>query len=156
QFDVAKFHLVHHTRNKNRDVSAALSIGPHTIAPEPFARYLGIFLDKELRWHMQVDHAVARGMATTLAIGRLASGRFGLPNRYIRQLYISVVMPKLEYALPLWFNPIQEGSDSTRCTGSVGFANRLSKVQQIAARLITGAFKTTATDALEYHANLIP
>ncbi|EJD43071.1 hypothetical protein AURDEDRAFT_46825, partial [Auricularia subglabra TFB-10046 SS5] len=93
KFDVAKFHLVHHTRNKSKPVDASLTIGNVSIWPESHARYLGVILDKELRWHAHVDALVAKGTKTALAIGRLASGRFGLPYRFIRNLYISVVRP---------------------------------------------------------------
>ncbi|KAJ7625967.1 hypothetical protein FB45DRAFT_685877, partial [Roridomyces roridus] len=40
--------------------------------------------------------------------------------------------------------------------GSVGFANRLGKVQNIATCLITGAFKTTPIDTLNYMAHIPP
>ncbi|EJD33663.1 hypothetical protein AURDEDRAFT_48899, partial [Auricularia subglabra TFB-10046 SS5] len=150
QFDVAKFHLVHHTRNKRRPVGSCLVIGNVTIRPESHARYLGVILDKELRWHAQVDSTVPKSTASVLAIGRLASGRFGLPYRFIRNLYISVVRPKMEYGVALWYTPIQEVPDSPRRRG------RLERVQRVAARLITGAFKTSPTDTLEYLADLLP
>lgn len=103
-----------------------------------------------------MDHAVARGTAATLAIGRLASGRFGLPYKHVRTLFISVVRPKLEYGVAVWYTPIQEVPGKTRRRGSAGFATRLERVQRIATRLITGAFKTAPTVALEYHADLMP
>lgn len=156
KFDAAKFHMVHHTRNRDRNLSAELVLGDVTIRPEQQARYLGVILDKELRWHAHVDSVVAKSTAAVLAIGRLASGRFGLPHRFIRNLFISVVRPKMEYGAVLWYTPVQKVADSTRRRGTTGFADRLSRVQRIAARLVTGAFKTAPTDALEYHADLMP
>lgn len=55
-FDAAKFHMVHHTRNRNRDLTAELVLGDVTIRSEQSARYLGVILDQELRWHAHVEH----------------------------------------------------------------------------------------------------
>lgn len=137
-------------------MKAALVLDDVVIRPETSARYLGVILDKELRWHEHVDQAVAKGTAAVLAIGRLASGKFVLPYKHIRTLYTSVVRPMHEYGLVQWYTPVQTVPDSARRRGSVGFANRLGRVQRMAARLVTGAFKTSLTDAPEYHADLMP
>lgn len=74
----------------------------------------------------------------------------------MRQLYQAVAVPKMLYAVDLWFSPVyQEGTDTLQ-RGSVGVAKRISSVQRIAALAITGAMRSTATDVLETHANLLP
>ena len=67
----------------------------------------------------------------------------------------------MTYAADIWFTPIQHSDQSNhplskRAFGSVGFANKLVKVQHAAALHITGALRSTATDLLDAHADLLP
>jgi hypothetical protein len=102
-----------------------------------------------------VQKAIAKGTKAIMAINRLTRPTFGLPHQFVRQLYRSVVIPKMEYGLCVWYSPVISNGLSRR-KGSVGFLNQLGKVQNIACRLITGAFKTTPVDALNYLANIPP
>lgn len=110
------------------------------------AKYLGIVLNRRLRWHEQVEAAVAKGTATMLAVSRLSRPTFGLPHKYLRQLYRSVVLPPVEYGLVVWYELIRVIHENGRHKGSVGFSKQLAKVQRLAGRVITGAFHTTVTD----------
>jgi len=95
-------------------------------------------------------------MATVLAIARLSRPTVGMPRSMIRQLYRSVAVPRMEYGLIAWYEPIRSTEGSSRRRGSVGFATKLGKVQRLAATIITGALRTTATTVLDYHAHLPP
>ncbi len=156
KFDVPKFQMLHCTRNEKKYEALPLVIGTHTIVPSDSAKYLGVVVDRKLRWREHADLAVAKGTSAMLAVARLSKPTFGLPHKHIRQLVRSVVIPKMEYALPVWYTPVHTPAGSKRRTGSVGLVNRLGKVQRLAARVISGAFKTTATAALDYHAGLPP
>lgn len=155
KFDIAKFQLVHYTRWKPRYQALALRIGSHMVEPTSSAKYLGIVLDQELRWHQQVDDAVAKGMAATLAISRLSRPTFGLPHTYARRLIVAIVCSKMEHGIAVWYTPVVR-PERGRATGSIGFARRMGKVQRLAALVITGAFRSTSTVALDYHAGLMP
>ncbi|KAK7006698.1 hypothetical protein R3P38DRAFT_3214056 [Favolaschia claudopus] len=61
----------------------------------------------------------------------------------------------MEYGLPVWYKPVVE-REGTRRAGTVWVAKALGKVQRQACKLITGALRTTATDVLDLHANLLP
>ncbi|TFY62485.1 hypothetical protein EVJ58_g3830 [Rhodofomes roseus] len=60
------------------------------------------------------------------------------------------------YAAEVWLTPTYDVPGKSRRHGSVGAVQRLSRVQRQAALLITGAMRTTATDTLDAHANLLP
>lgn len=113
-------------------------------------------MDQELRWKPQVDNAIARGTAYVFQLRRLSSTAKGIPLQLMRQLYQAIAVPKMLYAADLWFSPVyREGTDKLQ-RGSVGVAKHISSVQRIAALAITGALRSTATDILEAHANLLP
>ncbi|KAI5891866.1 uncharacterized protein SCHCODRAFT_02478170, partial [Schizophyllum commune H4-8] len=94
RFDVAKFQLVHFARTPSQYEALPLVLDGITIQLSDTALYLGIVIDRWwLRWRQQVERAKAKATAATLAIARLARPTFGLPHKYARQLYISVVVP---------------------------------------------------------------
>ncbi|KAJ6630418.1 hypothetical protein B0H10DRAFT_1774916 [Mycena sp. CBHHK59/15] len=105
----------------------------HTIQPSESAKYLGHIMDLQLRWKEQVQQAVAKGTKAIMAVNRLTRPTFGLPHQFVRQLYRSVIIPKMEYGLCVWYSPVIPTARN---------AARARWVQNVACRLITGAFKT--------------
>lgn len=156
KFDIKKFQLVHFTQNDSKYARTPLVLNGIEIQASNTAKYLGIIMDWKLRWKEQVQAAVAKGKAAVLAVAQLTRPTFGMPHKYIRQLYTVVVAPKMEYGLQVWYEPIREIPDCKRLKGSVSVANQLSKVQRLAAILTTGALRSTAADTLDYHAFLPP
>jgi ribonuclease HI len=157
KFDVPKTQCVHFVPDRKKlPPPPPLRLNGQVIQPSDTAKYLGVIFDRRLKWKHHVEQAIAKGTASVLAISRLTGASFGMPHQYIRQLYRSVVLPKIEYAAVVWYEPIRSVEGRKRVKGSVGIANRLSRIQRLAARAITGAFRTTATDMLEYHAFLYP
>jgi hypothetical protein len=154
-FNLAKFQMVHYTRNSNKYSPLPLPTQGHIIEASNSAKYLGIIMDRTLRWHEQVKQAVEKGTKAVLAINRLTRPAFGLPHQLVCQLFRSVVIPKMEYALFVWYSPVYSTGNGRR-KGSVGALNKLTKVQNTACRLITGAFKTTPIEALNYLAGIPP
>ncbi|KAJ7203417.1 hypothetical protein B0H12DRAFT_977332, partial [Mycena haematopus] len=64
-------------------------------------------------------------------------------------------VPRMEYALPVWYRPVMEREHARR-GGTVWIAKALGKVQRQACKLITGSLRTTATDTQNFHANIAP
>ncbi|KAG2130236.1 hypothetical protein DEU56DRAFT_694152, partial [Suillus clintonianus] len=80
----------------------------------------------------------------------------GISAKLMRQLYLTLAVPKFTYGANLWFKPTLRNDTTTTQRGSIGVAKRLASIQRIAAISITGAMRTTATDILDNHANLLP
>ncbi|OJA12400.1 hypothetical protein AZE42_10041 [Rhizopogon vesiculosus] len=154
-FETNKFALIDFSMNKNRLWPPMLIQGV-TILPSAIHRFLGVILDQELHWKAQVDHAIAKGMAYIMQLRRLTTMSKGIPLCLMRQLYQAMAVPKMLYAADLWFTPaFRDGSDIPQ-HGSLGVVRRLTSVQRIAAISMTGVMRSSATDTLEAHANLLP
>ena len=156
RFDVLKFNLLHFTRIASRYFPIPLVFDGTTIHPTDTAKYLGLILDRKLRWKPQVAAAVAKGTKAPLGISRPARPTFGLPQKYVRRLTIGVAFPCMEYGLPVFYEPIRQSSTAPCLRGAIGAMRKFATVQRMASRIITGTFRTTATDILDYHAGLAP
>lgn len=156
KFDIGKFQLVHFTRNERKYTPLSLNVADHTVIPATTAKYLEIILDRKLRWKEHAEDVTQKGTKTIMAINRLSKTNFRLPHHLTQQLYTAVVLLKIEYGLPVWYEPIREREEGKRRKESVGMAKRVGKVQRIATRIIMGGLRTTATDVLDYHAALPP
>jgi hypothetical protein len=62
---------------------------------------------------MQSEVAAVKGLKVLLACNRLTRPTFGLPHKYVKRLYESVVIPKMTYGVDTWFTPILTGPGST-------------------------------------------
>lgn len=151
RYDYQKFQLIHFWGRKTRPASMEVDLRfrAHVIQPTACVRYLGVLLDEKLSFKFHAEQALARGTRTLGAVGRLR-----IPHGYMRQLILAMVFPRIEYALLTWYEPVTEGQ--YRKGGSVGLTRAMAKLQRRAAKLITGAFNTTATDMADYHAHLLP
>ena len=155
RFETSKFALIDFSMNKSKE-RPIMNIRGNLIKPTDTHRFLGVLLDEGLRWHKHVTYAIGKGTAYVLQLRRISRSSKGIPLTLSRQLYTSVALPKMLYALDLWFKPIYTGDSDTVIRGSIGTSKRMGRVQRLAAISITGAFNTTATDAAEAHAKLIP
>lgn len=119
-------------------------------------KYLGVILEPNLRWTLHHQKVIARATWWTLQIARLSRTSGGLPPKRIRQLYTTVAIPTFTYAADVWFTDIHLSSTGLKKMGSVSLAKKLTSIQRLLARIVTGGLKTTAGDVLEVHANLLP
>ena len=65
-------------------------------------KYLGVQLDPELNFTMQVDYAVAKAKRASAKVCSLIKDRKGISLSLAVQLYKSLVRPHMEYAIPVW------------------------------------------------------
>jgi hypothetical protein len=106
KFEVTKFALVDFSRKKDID-RPPLCLRQTTISPVPSHKFLGVIFDQELRWNLQVEHAVAKAARWVSLFKRIARTRTGLSAPLLRRLYKAVAIPKATYAADVWFTPIQ-------------------------------------------------
>lgn len=135
----------------------SLTLGNTVIKPVSTHKYLGVLMDDELRWKEQAEYATAKATKWVMMLRRIGRPSTGLNTKLLRQLYLSVAVPKMTYAIDVWWTPVRPPPPGKKQhLGSVGFTKRLEGVQRMATLAITGALRTTATDVLDIHADTLP
>ena len=74
----------------------------------------------------------------------------------MRQLYISVAVPKMTYMLDVWFVPPHKKEGKRNNSGSVRVLKSMGKIQRIAMLAITGGLWTSPNDLLDAHTGILP
>ncbi|KAF8964630.1 hypothetical protein BDZ97DRAFT_1631680, partial [Flammula alnicola] len=68
-------------------------------------KYLGVHIDSQLRWTVQAQKGVANATQWIMQYHRLTKISTGINSKLMRLLYISVALPKMTYALDVWYTP---------------------------------------------------
>jgi len=113
------------------------------ITPKPVVKVLGVYLDEHLRMNVHIQKTTQKAKVQAMALSTLR----GLRPTAMRQLYMSTVVSKLDYAASVWFKVEEKGLQTHKA---------LDAVQKIGCQAITGAFKTASRAILEAEAGLLP
>ena len=119
-------------------------------------KYLGVYIDLQLRWNIQAQKGVANTTSWVMQFHRLMRISTGISVKLMRQLYIVVAIPKMTYAINVWYTPPTKQVGQRRSTGSVRVLHQMTKLQRLASLAIVGGMKSTPTDLLDVHAGLLP
>jgi len=133
-------------------------IQEHIIQPSASAKFLGVIIDENLNFKEHAAHALAKGMKYTLACNRMIKPTKGIRGQLMKRLYEGVVIPKMMYAADIWCaGLVAKGRGRrTNSRGARGFMSQMARVQRMATLLITGGMRSSATDILDAHANILP
>lgn len=105
KFETSKFALVDFSMNSEREHPPLITRGT-VITPMATHRFLGIILDQALCWTAHIAYALVKGTAYVFQLFRLSSTSTGIPLSLMRQLYLAVALPKMLYAVDLWYRPL--------------------------------------------------
>lgn len=143
-FEAEKTQLIHFTRNRANAQRrfTPLRMNGANISPQATVKVLGVYLDEQLRMNEHIQKAAQRAKVQAMALGSLR----GLRPTAMRQLYMSTVASKLDYAAPIWF----------QAKHSLRMHKTFEAVQKIGSQAILGAYKTAAGTILETEAGLLP
>jgi hypothetical protein len=86
-----------------------------------------------------------------MAMANIAKATWGAQFTYLRQLFIAVVAPRIDYAAGIWYRPkdYQRAQTTAQTT-------KLASTQRHAMKAIIGCFRTTSTIAMEIETELPP
>ena len=164
-YDLAKSGAVAATRKKlvdpnnprKRIAQPPLTIqldNDHQITTTPAQKYLGIIIDSELRFKEQAAFAIGKGTKWANQVQRITRTAKGVKGGLARRLFYGVAVASMLYAVDVWGAPSFGKKDSGK-TGS-GLLRKLDSVQRKAAIQATGALRTTPSDLLFAHADMLP
>lgn len=109
--------------------------------------FLGVIVDNELRFREQAAYAVAKCTTWEIQARRLAKTIKGAPGRLCRQLYFSVALPSMLYAIDIW-SPLKNTNKVPT------MVKKMESIQRKISVKALGALRTTPTSTLLAHANI--
>ena len=109
-------------------------------------KYLGVIIDDKLTWGAHCTKKM-RTCANVMLSCRRAVGRtWGLKPKVMRWIYTAIVRPMISYGALVWLPAIIRQ----------GRVKQLEQIQRMGCCMITSAFRTTPTVALEKLLGLLP
>lgn len=116
----------------------------HVITPAQGVNYLGVWLDRDLRYREHARQASAKALKSIASLGRILT-RKGGPRTSIRRLLASVATSTLLYAAPVWAPRLRKASWDT-----------MEAAQRQAALRVCNAYRTVSKEAALTLAGMMP
>ena len=110
-----------------------IRIGEEELSRKDSVRYLGVEIDRELNWKLQIDRVRQKYLARLASIRR--AGRF-LPWHTKKMLYQSLVLPHLDYCAVAW-----------HACGTV-LSDRIERIHNYAMHIILSQPPRTSRESL--------
>ena len=131
---------------KRRRIPISLTLGGIEVPFKDDVKYLGVTIDRNLTWdaHCRRKHKTCTNIM--ISCRRAVGLTWGLKPRIMRWVYTAIVKPVLTYAAVVWLPAILSATKVTR----------LTKIQRLGCLMMTSAFHTTPTAAMERLMNLPP
>ena len=142
QFEPAKSELMHFTRAHAAD-STRLRIGSATVQPVQSARFLGIWLDRKLRWKEHTRRVKAKIERQNRALYGIAASTWGCSQNRAREIYTKVIRSVIAYGAAVVHSVTPPGGNPS------GYAREVATAQSACLRTVSGAFKMTPIHQLE-------
>ena len=120
------------------------------------AKFLGLHINRELRWKEQVASAIGKGREWLRQCSRLAKMSGGVSGHHMRKLYLAVVRPRMLYGADVFLGPALHRDSFRNKKGSHAALNKLAAIQRSVVMLIVGGLHMSPTDTLNMHTNLLP
>jgi hypothetical protein len=118
---------------------------------EDKVKYLGVWLDVKLTFEYHREQAVAKAGTSLEALRGLAGSTWGVALGSMRRIYQAIVIPQMLFGAAAWYQPDLMTRRQINAT-----IRDFATIQKRAACLISGAFRTTAAEALNVELHLLP
>ena len=115
-----------------------------TLSHDTTPTYLGITLDQRLTWTQQIHKCHTRAKLRLGLMRKLAGTSWGCDKNILKKVYQARVRPVLEYGMASW------------TTAATSNFDKINRVQNQAARIITGGIKSTPIKEMETILQLPP
>jgi hypothetical protein len=148
-FEPGKSELTHFTR-EHAAVQLRVRLADTEVAPKESTRFLGVWLDRKLRWRSHLKKLQAKLATQTLALTRLAASAWGVSFEKAREVYTKVIRSAIAYGASAWHHPTARGGEAK------GIARSLLTAQSKGLRSVAGAYRATPIHTLERETNVPP
>ena len=122
-----------------RDTALNVFIGNHKLPQCNSIKYLGVDIDNVLSWNLQTD-SISKKLV--FIISRLSRLKPVLPSQMLMYIYTSIIQPKIDYAISIWGYTTAHN------------INKVQRLQNRAARILTGNFDYVNTRCIDLVKNL--
>ena len=119
-----------------RDTALNVFIGNHKLPQCNSIKYIGVDIDNVLSWNLQTDtDSISKKLV--FIISRLSRLKPVLPSQMLMYIYTSIIQPKIDYAISIWGHTTAHN------------INKLQRLQNRAARMLTGNFDYVNTRGID-------
>jgi len=125
----------------------------HEVTTTPTHKFLGVLLDNELRFQKHAALAIAKGERWVSEVKKLSKG---MHRMLTRRLFYSVAAPSMLYAADVWCTQPAKRSGTKIARGMGAAIRKMESIQRKVALQATGALRTTPSDLLFAHADMLP
>lgn len=122
---------------KRRLEHIELEINESSLALDSSYKYLGIWLDKSLRWARHINEIYDKILKFMNLLKVLAGGSWGVHPKHLRRIYIALIRSRLDYGCFLYDNSANSN------------LSKLDKAQNQALRIVGGFVRSTPIHTME-------
>jgi len=108
KFKISKITIMHcqpKARKPTNHPNPVLQLRGNIVKEVESYKYLGVHVDSQLWWRIQENKVISKVTSYILMFHRLTHTSLGVWPRLMQLLYISVAIPKMTYALDMWYVP---------------------------------------------------
>ena len=124
-YEISTCQLQYDANNKETDQNVSYTLEGMVLENVENIKYLGVTITNDLRWNTHISNVCTKANRT---LGCLRQNLYACPQEVKEATYKGLVRPVLEYCGSVW-DP-----------SGVGLQNELVKVQNRAARFVTGNY----------------
>lgn len=151
KFAESKHELIHFSRTPKRyNMNASLILTDHEISAKADIRVLGVQLDSRLRWRPHLRQIEAKLVTRQKAAQIIAGSTWGSSTGASKRIYSAVSRSVMSHGAAAWYTSAEVKGHRK------GVDTKLRSIQGRALRQATGAYRATATEALQVETNTIP
>ena len=143
EFAPQKSELMHFTR-AHRPLPNKVRLGGTEVTPVESARFLGVWLDRKLRWRRHLAKVKTKLETQIFALTKLAASTWGCSLARAREIYTKVIRSAIAYGASAFHKPADPQKKKPR-----GIAKELLTAQSNCLRVVAGAYRATPVRSLE-------
>jgi Reverse transcriptase (RNA-dependent DNA polymerase) len=143
EFAPQKSELMHFTRAHN-PLRNKVQLSDAEVAPKESARFLGVWLDRKLRWRSHLTKIKAKMETQVYALTKIAASTWGCSLARAREVYTKAIRSAIAYGASAYHTPADPQKQSPR-----GIARQLLTTQSSCLRVVAGAYRATPVRSLE-------